>query len=138
VASLYGRVSKETYDEIEYVYNEFQAEAITEDVALKKLADVIAKDKLYTGSPEYLANWIITVARELVYAPYGVACSDGQIRLEYRIVGSMIAEEVAVRTRQPHEGCPDGLHAAKVWNLCDLEKLEAKEKEALTASAPKA
>lgn len=143
MVSLYGTVEEKTFGDLEYILNEYYEGVTSREKAENALAQVISQDGVYNGSPEYLAWYLIAVAREVVFPPYGVACSDGVVRLGYRFVGSMTAEEEARRTSENSpvkhgisvengHGCKGVPHRVGVWNLDEIRKQD------LTAPAPKA
>jgi hypothetical protein len=121
MVALYGVVSKETYDIIKILYDEYVADTMCRGEVEHQLMEAVKRDPSFKGTPEYFANYITGVVRDVAYTPYGVACSDGIIRMPYKFIGIVMAEEEAGRTGPSHEGCPGGQHYVLNWPECAID-----------------
>jgi len=120
MVALYGVVSRETFDIIKLLYDEYVNETMCRGEVEHQLMEAVKRDPTFKGTPEYFANYITSVVRDVAYTPYGVACSDGKFRVPYKFISSIQAAEEAPRTGTSHEGCPGGKHDVGNWPECEL------------------
>jgi len=121
MVALYGKISKETYDIVKLLYDEYVNDTMCRGEVEHQLMEAIKRDPIYKGSPEYFSEYITGVVRDVAYAPYGVACADGKIRHKYKFISRVQAEEEAKRNFSPHGDCPGGEHHVGNWPECELD-----------------